>query len=449
MKRLAALVVALFLVVAGASAPARGADPEPKTPIKHFIILYQENHTFDNYFGSRPGVDGYPPGTCVPLVAGTTQPCQKPFHVEDEGISDLGHSEVQFQRQFNNGKMDGFIEANATRGGDGSQTVAYYDRTDLPYYWNIADQYVLYDKFFSAARGGSLVNHMFAVTARAGLHGTRERIPAKGWGRLPTIFDRLQAAGVSWKFYIANYDPTITYRTRATASIDRASQVIWAPLLGYARFIDNPALSRHIVDLEQYYTDAASGTLPAVSYIVPSGDSEHPPGRVQAGERLVQALIGELMRSPEWDSSVFMWAYDDWGGWYDHVKPPTVDKWGYGFRVPALMVSPYAKHGYVDNHTADATSPLAFIEYNWGLKPLAYRDRHAYNLLDSFDFTAPPRPPELVSPLVHPPTPPAPVEPLPLRLLYGGALGLCALLVGGGLLRDRLRTRRQLRGVVA
>jgi len=392
---LMAVAVALLTLVPAASYASEGH--QPKTPIKHFVFLFQENHTFDNYFGTRPGVDGIPAGTCMPVVPGTAKPCVKPHWIGDDPIVDLGHTRVQYDREYNGGKMDGFVAANSDNGRDGAIAMGHYDDRDLPYYWNLADNYVLFDRFFSSAKAGSVANHMFAVTATPGVTGRSERIPPEGWGDLPTIFDRLQDAGVSWKFYIENYDPSINYKTRDRVElVDRAAQVIWAPVLAYQRFVEDPELNKHIVDLDQYYKDVQHGTLPAVSYIVPSGDSEHPPGRIQAGQRLVRALVNELMRSTSWDSSAFLWSYDDWGGWYDHVKPPSVDSWGYGFRVPALLVSPYARKGFVDHETSDFTSILKFIETNWDLPPMAERDRKANDLTEAFDFTASPRAPVIL-----------------------------------------------------
>jgi phospholipase C len=368
------------------------AGPPTTTPIEHFVFLMQENHTFDNYFGTRPGVDGIPANVCMPVVRDKPDPCVKSYHLGELGSLDLDHTAEAFRVQYNGGKMDGFVEGVSTQGKDGKLAMAYYDDRDLPYYWNIADEYVLFDKFFSSSNSGSIRNHMYRVTGSPGAAGKTESIPPNGWGDIPTIFDRLQAAGISWKFYVENYDPKITFRSRAaTKDIDRGAQVIWVPLLGYARYVDNPALSSKIVDLDQYYEDAATGNLPSVAFIAPSGDSEHPPGSVQAGQTLVRTLLTQLMRAPQWNSSAFLWSYDDWGGWYDHVKPPQVDAYGYGFRVPALLVSPYAKRGYVDSTTLDFTSALKFIEHNWNVQPLADRDRKANTFLDAFDFKSPPR----------------------------------------------------------
>lgn len=438
----AALVVPLLLPVA-ASATTTAPDPghEPQTPIEHFVFLFQENHTFDNYFGTRPGVDGIPEGTCMPVVAGTQQPCVKPFHIGQRGITDLAHTQDAFRRQFNKGRMDGFVEANSENDQDGSITMGYYDDRDLPYYWNIADEYVIFDRFFASAFGGSVTNHMFAVAAHPGVTGEREQIPEEGWGDLPTIFDRLNEAGVDWKFYIQNYDPTITYRTRADVEeVDRAAQVIWAPVLAYGRYLDDPEIAARIVDMEEYYKDAAEGKLPAVSYLVPSGASEHPPGSIQAGQNFVRSLINELKRSELWSKSAFFWTYDDWGGWYDHVPPPRVDQHGYGFRVPALLVSPYAKRGYVSSDTSDFTSILAFIEENWNLEPLTNRDANANDMMEAFDFDRPPRDPVLLGLERDVPPPDRPYTP-PVYAVYAASVGVTGLLLGIAVLGTR-RNRR-------
>lgn len=427
-----------------AAAPA-GAPPAvdiaTTTPIKHFVTLMQENHTFDNYFGTYPGADGLPDATCVPDdPTAPASGCVKPFHLGDQPVLDLGHSKEIFDAQYRSGRMDGFVAAMGEQTDTGRQTVGYYDDRDLPYYWNLADQYVLFDRFFSSSNGGSVRNHFYWV---AGAPGNRkdDSLRPEGFDEVTTIFDRLEASGVSWKFYIQNYDPKINFRN-PEADGNRAAQMVWAPILNYNRFLDDPKLRDRIVPLEQYYTDLANGTLPAVSYIVPSGASEHPPGSIQAGERFVQSLIGSLMRSSAWETSAFSWTYDDWGGWYDHVPPPQVDKFGYGFRVPALLVSPYARQGHVDSTVSDFTSYLAFIEANWRLEPLDVRDREANDLMSAFDFRSPPRAPALLSrsrQAVRPRTPRQAV----IYASYGTALGLAALLIGGAYLGAPAFRRRR------
>ena len=154
----------------------------------------------------------------------------------------------------------------------------------LAYYWNVADQYVLFDRFFSSSSSGSVRNAMYWASGTPG-NFQSDSIPEGGFGAIPTIFDRLEARGISWKFYVQNYDRAITFQNRGTG--ERSAQVFWVPLLGYARFIDNPRLSRHIVDLEQYYRDLQQGTLPAVAYMVApaGGASEQAPGTVKSGQQ--------------------------------------------------------------------------------------------------------------------------------------------------------------------
>jgi phospholipase C len=404
LRLIATAAVAMGWTLIG-SGTAGAAQHPPRTPIEHFIVLMQENHTYDNYFGTYPGGDGIPQHVCMPLQLGRDAGCVKPFHLGDRPVQDLGHNAQIFRAQFHGGRLDGFIDAFRAQGLAGRKNVmGYYDGRDLPFYWNIADRFVLFDRFFSAGAGGSVYNHMYWVTGTEG--SPVDSIPPGGFGKLPTIFDRLRRAGVSWKFYVQNYDPRITFRSRQNT--DRGSQIVWVPLLDYARYLDNPKLFAHIVDLDQYYRDLRSGTLPEVAFMAPSGSSEHPPGSIQSGQRFVRTLIGELMSSTYWSSSAFMWTYDDWGGWYDHVTPPRVDRFGEGFRVPALLVSPYARRGFVDHTELDHTSILKFIEQNWHLKPLAARDAHANGFMSAFDFSRPPDRAAIVPDVrgVKPPPPP-------------------------------------------
>lgn len=392
------LAAALLVVVAGPAAGAPSDEPTPEdrletlTPIKHFITLMQENHSFDNYFGTYPGADGFPPGLCEPIDLNRPEAgCVEPYPIGDDAISDLAHSAETFEAQYNDGQMNGFVAAHGDRPADiAALAMGYYDDYNLPYYWNIADEYVLFDRFFTSSNGGSVRNHFYWVTGTPGNY-ERDSLKPEGFDEIPTIFDRLQEAGISWKFYVQNYDPDINF----LADLDDGdhAQLVWVPLLNYRRFVTDPELSSRIVPLDEFYDDLENGTLPAVSYMVPSGSSEHPPGSIQAGERFIRAMLTSLMRSSYWDSSAFMWTYDDWGGWYDHVKPPQVDAYGYGFRAPTLMVSPYARRGHIDTTELDFTSMLAFVEQNWGLDPLAERDRNANTFFDAFDFESEPRPP--------------------------------------------------------
>jgi phospholipase C len=436
-------VLGLLLVMLAAPA-ARAADPEPTTPIEHFVVLMQENHTFDNYFASYPGADGPPKNVCMPkVVTDPSAGCDNRVWIGNTPTLDLLHSTEVSAEQLNGGKMNGFVSAFTRRGIDAAQPMGYYDDRDLPYYWNLADSYVLFDRFFTPAHAGSVWNHMFWVTGAAG-NPKGDVIPPGGFDdkQVPTIFDRLEAAGVSWKFYVQNYDPRITaFNTRTLTDNDKLSQPIWVPLLAYRKYVDDPKLFSHIVDMSQYYEDAANGTLPAVSFMAPAGSSEHPPGRIQAGEAFIRTIVTALMRSSAWPSSAFMWTYDDWGGWYDHVRPPVVDQYGYGFRVPAILVSSWARHGQVNHTQLDFTSMLKFIEENWRLQPLAARDRAAQSIASAFDFTRQaPRQPVLLG-LERHVKPQPPVRTGLIYWLYGLAVLLPLVLIGVALTARR-RWRR-------
>jgi phospholipase C len=469
LARAAALAASLGLAAAPLAFAGRAAAVDK--PIQHVVFLMQENHTFDNYFSAFPGVDPAPADVCMPNWIPTPPPSAKPaasasaaptatatsrskatpsptpsptpapsatecyarFHLSSHRTVDLNHGAVAALRAFDSGKLDGFSAAQAQYNLPLNLAMGYYDGSDLPLYYNLASAYVLSQRFFSSAWGSSEVNHMYAIAARAG-----GPLPATGYD-FPTIFDRLQAAGVSWKFYVQNYDPAITFRHHDPTAA-KSAQLIWAPMLNFGRFLDDPALSSHIVDMQQYYTDLQNGTLPAVAYLAPSGLSEHPPGDISVGQAFGTTTVTSLMRSSAWDSSVFALTWDDWGGWYDHVAPPQVDGDGYGFRVPAIIVSPYARTGTIDNTTYDFTSVLRFIEDNWSLQPLTARDATANSIADALDLTRTPAPP-IFPAQTYPSQATLDTHARPLMLAVYAAV--VALAVIGALIVMRPRRRRQ------
>jgi phospholipase C len=390
-KLLAYLAVMTAVLLPAPTAAAMPTSNAPTTtPIKHFVMLMQDNHSFDNYFGTYPGADGIPAGVCqrLNLARSSTTGCVKPFRLGTTPSEDLSQGAGIQKRQYNNGKMDGFVAAYRRLGLDGSSTMGYYDGGDLPYYWNTAEQFVLFDRFFSSTTVGSRESYLYWLAGQAP-RSARPLTTSAGYDNLPTIFDRLHAKQVTAKFYVENLDARVTAPGRQ--NLARSSQVVKVPLLSMKRFQDRGPLAGKIVDLSEYYLDLRRGTLPAVSYIVTSGSSENPPARVDVGQKAVRKLTSELIKSPYWESSAFMWTYDGWGGWYDHVPPPRVDDRGYGFRVPALLVSPYAKRGVVDHSVLDYTAMLKFIEMNWSVEPLAERDAGSLGLGSAFDFNTGPR----------------------------------------------------------
>jgi phospholipase C len=414
------------LTAAGLSAGAILASAAPAaaawtatTPIEHFVVLMQENHSFDNYFGTYPGADGIPKGTCMPV--GESSPggdCVRPFRLGNRAGPDLPHDAGTHRAQLARGEMDGFVRGvSAGRQRPELSVMGFYDGRDLPFYWNVADEYVLFDRWFAASPGGSVPNRLSWVTGSP-----------RGAG--PTIFDRLERRGISWKFYVEDYDPR--YRLGADGRLDTSAQAVRVPLLNLPRYARNPRLLRHIVDLDEYYDDLQRGTLPQVAYIAPAGGSEHPPRRPQTGQTLVRTLLTALARSRAWPHSAFMWTYDEWGGWFDHVRPPA----GRGFRVPALLVSPYARRGAVDSTVLDHTSIVRFIEDNWRLAPLARRDARANGLARAFDFDSAPRRPAIVAASRDEPKDPEPRRWV-IYFWYSAAVILGGLLIGHATRRRR------------
>ena len=374
----------------------------------------QENHSFDNYFGTYPGANGIPKGTCMP-VGRHARPCVRPFHLGGRPVPNLSHDRSTERLQYAGGRMDGFVRAaSAERQVVERSVMGYYDDRDLPLYWNLADQYVLFDRFFAAPAATSVGSHLVWVS------GSPD--PPDSAHAEPTIFDRLEERGISWKFYVEDYDPSAP---------DQATRV---SLLRYPRFVNEPKLFDRIVDLEEYYDDLRADRLPQVAYIAPAGSSEHPPSRIATGETLVKRLVTALSMSDAWPSSAFMWAYDEPGGWFDHVRPPKMGEVRLGLRVPALLVSPYARRGYVDSTTLDTTAILRFIEDNWRLERLAPRPGRMGTIAGAFDFSQPPREPSIAA-TKRDSSGPAPVRRWVIYLGYGAALLLAVALAGWAALR--------------
>ena len=406
------------------------------TPIKHFVTIMQSNHSFDSLFGLRPDADGIPADACMPVdpMDPENDACVSPFELANNG-ADFDHSHETFKAQYRDGNNDGFVHAFRLRGEDGTLAMGHYSDAELPFSYNAADEYVLFDRFFTSASAGSVPNRMFWITGTAGVESLDAfAIPDAGWGDLPTIFDLLDQAGIPWKFYIENYDPDLTYRNRGQGGTH--AQVNWAPIVNFARYIDDPAYADNIVSLDQYFLDVENGALPAVSYVATIGSSGHPPGSMTTSERLLRRMVNSLMMSPAWEHSAIQWAYDDWGGWYDHVPPPQVDEFGYGFRTPAQVVSPYAKVGVVDSTILDFTSILRFIEDNWSLPPLSTRDQNANSIAVAFDFDHDPRPPTLLSMSREDDSLVIPRRSV-IYASYGIAIMSASVVIGGAFIRGR------------
>ena len=418
-------------------------------PLNHFIYIIQENITFDHYFGTFPGADGIPADVKLAYRPGEP-PTVAPFHLHQTSIPrDLNHSWQAAHVAADGGKMDGFLWAewpqalafywkgtlptpdpedimpvnlSSKEGGarrfhhrfdathdkavgagqlpkvhpaqppDGptpdwvTYTLSYYDWHEIPNYWEYARRYVLCDAFFSSLAGPSEPNHLFSVAATSGglVKNPGPNINGQeGVYTFPTMAELLQNSHVTWNYYDGKPNPR--------------KHSLWNPMPGFRQFQRSPELMSHLVGLHQFYQDAQSGKLPEVCWIVPEPiDSEHPPADSARGMRHVTHLVNAIMRSNAWKDSVIIITWDDYGGFYDHVAPPSVDQFGYGPRVPALVISPFARPGFICHTKFDFTSPLKLIEQRFGLRPLASRDKEANNMLDSFDFQKKPVPADII-----------------------------------------------------
>jgi phospholipase C len=386
--------------------------------IRHIVIINQENRSFDSYFGTFPGADGIPgmaghPGQvpCVPDpdLGG----CVKPFHDLTDANNGGPHGWPNALPDLNctdfytrtGCQMNGFVaQAEKSQGctvndrsclpcmtghqtGKCDDAMAYHDGSDIPNYWTYARNFVLQDHMFEPVASWSLPEHNYMVSAWSA-QCTNPAIPSSCFNKpgnppepspisqLPgdqtqvyawtDITYLLAKARVSWAYYVEKgTEPDCEFDTQMTcAPVSQGPQTpsIWNPLPHFTDVHQDNQLG-NIQSLTAFFAAARSGTLPAVSWIVPSGCcSEHPPSLVSKGETYVTGLINAVMSSPDWSSTAIFLTWDDWGGFYDHVVPPVVDRAGYGLRVPGIVISPYARHGFIDHQILSQDAYLKFIE---------------------------------------------------------------------------------------
>jgi phospholipase C len=343
---------------------------EDQSRIEHVIFLLQENHSFDNYFGTFPGVDGIPPGITVEET--------QPFHQSSPRTGNLPHGRTTVMAAEDGGAMDRFVSAERSR-----ETMGYYDGTDIPNYWAYARHFALADRFFCSSTGPSLPNHLFALAAQAGrVVSNSIRAPAGGYS-FASLAQKLEAAGVSWNVYDGRAHPA------SFSSLD--------PFSGFASFMTDEALRSRLVPNARLFRDLVSGGLPAAAWVFPNPEeSEHPMTDIRVGMWYVTAVVNALMKSPYWGTTVLVVSWDEYGGYYDHVPPPVVDEQGYGLRVPALIISSRAREGYVDHTEYDFSSVLRFMEKQLGVDPLSTRDANARDIGGSLDMARPPLRPLLI-----------------------------------------------------
>jgi phospholipase C len=428
---------------------ATGPGPDPSRPvgsdrlpqIKHIVVLMMENHSYDNYFGMLERGDGFPldgegEPTCtnsspggVPVTAHRLTATTQTEAVPSQSWEDT-------HAQWNGGANDGFVRSAANQPGaeDATLAMGYWNENDLPFYYGLARTFPVADRWFSSCLGPTFPNRRFLVAGTA--HGLTTDALSECFDRAAngTIFDLLNRHGISWANYHPEPHPThaltrllgvhgLRAGRKARSTVEstlRPDDVNPKTFMQFTADAYPAGLLRylgHIHKVERFYADAANGTLPAFSIVDPDfrTSSEENPQDIQDGEAYAASIVNAVLDGPAWMHTLLIWVYDEHGGYYDHVPPPeavepddTPPRRGgpwrydrYGFRVPAVIVSPYARPDYVSHVVHDHTSILKLIETKWNLPPLTRRDEHADDLLDSLDLSSPPAfatPPRLPAP---------------------------------------------------
>ena len=331
-----------------------------------------ENRSFDHYLGWLPGADGRQKGLRYKDDAGHYHATH---HLQDRsgcGYNDPDHSFEGGRLQFNGGRLDGF-----RRGDNDDFALGYYTEADLPLFGPLLKQATTFDRYFCSILGPTYPNRLYTHAAATDrISNTTET------SSLATIWDRLAAAGVPARYYFS----------------DLPVLALWG----------NKYLS--IAEpVGRFFADAAAGQLPAYSYLDPfflgegqgGSNDDHPHADIHRGQAFLSEVVKAVVESPQWERTALVITYDEWGGFFDHVRPPRMaddhdtgphgkdDHAQAGFRVPTIVLSPFARRGYVGHNVYDHTSILKMVEWRWGLKPLTKRDRAARNLAEAFRFDKP------------------------------------------------------------
>jgi len=327
------------------------AGPGSIESIKHIVIACQENRTFDTYFGfyEKAGNFGIPAGYSQPDGKGGKVTPHK-FHIYD--TKDIVHSWQTIHQEWNNGKMDGFYIT------DGASSLGYYDRSDIPYYYGLADNFTLCGNYFCYQLGPTLPNRLALWAGTTGGITQNHKL-AQGSLDFPTIIDLLEDHGISWKFY-----------NLGLLGLGSTPELEFINTMPYfKRWYQDKRLHYRESDL---FNDMKAGALPQVTFVISAAFySEHPPLNIILGEKKMASVINALIQSPIWKSSAFFMTYDEGGGYFDHVPPPQLDAHGPGMRVPMFVVSPWAKRGYLSGQLYEHNSILKFIERRFSLPSLA------------------------------------------------------------------------------
>jgi phospholipase C len=395
----AGIALVLELTIPAAFAQSGPKHPPDITAISHWIFLIKENRSFDHYFGTFPGANGATTGI---ISTGQVVPLA---HSPDVMPQDLKHTWAITETAMDYGRMDKF-DVNCV---PYELCMSQVYQQDIPNYWTYASTFTLADEAFSSLHGDSLPNHLYIVAAQSGGVIDNPTISENSWGcdspagtvvpwlnsegyvsnvfpcfDFATLADSMQSAGLSWSYYAAS---------QGEKGYD------WSSLDAINHIRNTSLWTEHVLPSTQFITDAQNGNLPSLAWVTPPGySSEHPQGTsVCSGENWTVSLINAVMQSPEWNSTAIVLTWDDFGGFYDHVSPAQYDIYGLGPRVPWIIISPYAKPGYISHTTYEFSSFLKTVEERYSLAPLTDRDTNANDLLDSFNFTQSPLPPLILS----------------------------------------------------
>ena len=435
--------IPLFIILALCGATAQAAPAPGLDKVGHIIVLYLENHSYDNLYGLFPGaegiaqakpentlqvdLDGKPYETLPPVPKDPRFPQNlpnQPFLIDtyaaaDEKVDSPTHLFYQHQTQINGGKMNLFAAVSEVKG----LVMGHYDGRKLPL-WKYAQRYTLADHFFQAAFGGSFLNHQWLACActprydnapdelkaklddKGGLlkdgsvtpdgYAVNTLFPVQGpypaktdpkkllpVQTAPTLGDRLSDKGVDWAWYSGGWNDAVAGHP------DASFQFHHQPYAYFQRYTAGSAeRAKHLKDERDLLVGISKGRLPPVVFYKPIGSLNEHPGYadVLSGDKHIAGILAKLEHSKLWKDSVVIVTYDENGGFWDHVAPPVVDRFGPGSRIPALIVSPFSKGGHVDHGVYDTTSILKFIENRFGLEPLTERDAKATSLQQALKF---------------------------------------------------------------
>lgn len=403
----AAVLLGVLLALPIGTATARLPAPQMawgpgSTHIDHVVTVVMENRVYDNYFGtyclrfgpycSSTG-NGIPPGTCVPDdPANRSGPCTVPFAFNSTQLqtNDMEHDWLSGRIAWNNGAMNGFYPAESS----GTEPFGYYDGTTIPIYWDMAEQYAISDNLFAGNLSYSLPNHWDLVGGAAPnvseysyLGGSGDRgLYLNQSNGTATVEDLLNGTGVSWRYYDWGLWP-YTQATHDLNVIGNGSTYnYWNPMAARAESYSS-WYAAHFVPRNAFFTDARTGNLPAISWVIPNFNySDHAPANLSDGEDWVAQVVDAVERSPDWSTTAVFIVWDDYGGWYDHVAPPHVFGDLLSFRSPAIVIGPYVKENYISHTFLDFFSLLRLVEWRFHLGCLTVLDCTAPLPLDFFNF---------------------------------------------------------------